>query len=73
MYWRFDLKIRKQLVKVPYGTPPKNLWICMFNNRVGFGLGLGLRLGLGLGNYTIFGWGCHKELFPSNSSLAHFL
>ena len=40
--------------------------ICIFNNRVGLGLelGLGLLLGLGLGNYAIFGWGCHKELFP---------
>jgi hypothetical protein len=46
---------------------PKIYGICIFNNKHINLLILiinGYGQGKGSGNYTIFGWGCHKELFP---------
>jgi hypothetical protein len=54
-------------VRVPYGTPTRksmDFVYLIIGLGLGLELGLGLLLGLGLGNYAIFGWGCHKELFP---------
>ena len=48
---------------------PKIYGICIFNNKhidliMGQGQSQGFQNLLYSGNYTIFGWGCHKELFP---------
>ena len=65
---------KKEFLMAPH---PKIYGICIFNNKhidliMGQVQGQGFQNLLYSGNYTIFGWECHKELFPSRKPFAHF-
>ena len=66
VYFKICTRISKISVRVPLKWHPHPKIYGFVYLIIGLGLGLPLKfaLGLGLGNYTIFGRGCHKELFP---------